>query len=137
MMNKTIYGLMLMLGCSAAATAQTSLAGMGEYQYDDVMQLWRNTGNAAGLTVDSTRNRGIAMFDLSHREGDYHRVQEGGQRNQLEFFTERYQTIGKYLYGYGKFRFNMWHTPSLVIMALRRAWNAPCVPATSIASNIN
>ena len=124
MMNKTIYGLMLMLGCSAAATAQTSLAGMGEYQYDDVMQLWRNTGNAAGLTVDSTRNRGIAMFDLSHREGDFHRVQEGGQRNQLEFFTERYQTIGKYLYGYGKFRFNMGRTKERAWCDVMRPYNS-------------
>ena len=38
MMNKTFLGLMLILGCPAAATAQTTLAGMGEYQYDDAMQ---------------------------------------------------------------------------------------------------
>lgn len=28
MMNKTIFGLMLILGCPAAATAQTTLAGI-------------------------------------------------------------------------------------------------------------
>ena len=124
MMNKTFLGLMLILGCPAAATAQTTLAGMGEYQYDDAMQLWRNTANAAGLTVDSARNRGVAMFDLSHREGDFHRVQEGGQRNQLEFFTERYQTIGKYLYGYGKFRFNMGRTKQRAWCDVMRPYNS-------------
>lgn len=124
MMNKTFLGLMLILGCPAAATAQNSLAGMGEYKYDDATQLWRNTGNAAALTVDSARNRGIAMFDLSHREGDFHRVQEGGQRNQLEFFTERYQTIGKYLYGYGKFRFNMGRTKERAWADVMRPYNS-------------
>ena len=124
MMNKTFFGLMLILGCPATATAQNSLAGMGEYKYDDAMQLWRNTDNAAGLSVDSTRNRGIAMFNLSHSEGDYHRVQEGGQRNELEFFTERYQAIGKYLYGYGKFRFNMGRTKERAWCDVMRPYNS-------------
>ena len=73
------------------------------------------TGNAAGLSLDSAANRGIAYFDVQHREGDYRRVQEGGQRNQLEFYTERYQKISPILVGYGSFRFDMDRTKD-------RAW---------------
>ena len=42
-------------------------------------------------------------------------MQEGGQRNQLSFQTERYQAIGKYLVGYGSFNFGMDRTKD-------RAW---------------
>ena len=73
-----------------------------KYQLADERQLWGESLNAAGLAhdmCDSADNRGVAFFDLMHRSGDYHRVQEGGQLNQLRFFTERYQKIGKYLYG--------------------------------------
>ena len=82
----------------------------GYYQLADERQLWRTGDNAAGLALDmrdSSDNRGVAFFDLRHRSGDYRRVQEGGQQNQLRFFTERYQKIGKYLYGYGSFDFDM------------------------------
>ena len=101
-----------------------------QYRYQDATQLWRLTDNAAGLGLDAgardlnkaigdpqTRvyNRGYAEFALEHRSGDYHRVQEGGQRNQLTFETERYQRIGHYLVGYGHFLFGMDRTKD-------RAW---------------
>ena len=83
------------------------LAQEAQYRYADATQLWRLTNNAAGLSLDSATNRGIAYFDFQHREGDYHRIQEGGQRNQLEFYTERYQRINPILVAYGSFRFDM------------------------------
>ena len=87
----------------------------GEYRFLDATQLWRLTDNAAGLGLDNSENRGYAAFSLEHRSGDYHRVQEGGQRNQLTFETERYQKIGQFLVGYGHFRFDMDRTKD-------RAW---------------
>ena len=91
------------------AAAQGAAAQEGSYRYADAMELWRLTQNAAGLSIDNPYKvgRGYAHFDLSHRSGDYHRVQEGGQRNMLAFDTERYQNIGKYMKGYGRFTFGM------------------------------
>ena len=91
------------------------------YRLSDNRQLWHQTRNAAGMafdfaTEDSTQNRGYAMFDVQHQDGDYHRVQDGEMRNNLRFYTERYQKIGKYLYGYGSFDFNMGRTKD-------RAWS--------------
>ena len=86
-----------------------------QYRYQDATQLWRLTNNAAGLGLDNSANRGYAEFGLEHRSGDYHRVQEGGQRNQLTFEAERYQHIGRYLVGYGHFLFDMDRTKD-------RAW---------------
>jgi hypothetical protein len=79
----------------------------GAYRYADATQLWRTTGNAAGLSLDSSANRGMAAFTLQHKSGDYHRVQEGGQQNLMRFEAERYQTVGRYLTGYGRFSFDM------------------------------
>lgn len=116
MMNKKIYILTFALLASATSMAQNNLTDEGQYRYYDATQLWRNTDNAASLTLDSTSNRGKAEFYMSHVSGTYHRVQEGNQTNTLQFYTERYQKIGNYLYGYGKFDFNMGRTK-------QRAWS--------------
>ena len=107
----------------SSATAQES-----NYRYADATQLWRLTDNAAGLSLDAQfsrpYNRGYAEFDLQHREGDYRRVQEGGQRNQLAFRTERYQRVGKYLVGYGKFHFDMDRTKDRAWCDVMRPYNS-------------
>ena len=108
------------VGCGSVATLHAQVTA-DSYRLSDQQQLWHQTHNAAGMTfdlaaADSTRNRGVVYFDFRHEEGDYHRVQDGGMRNNLRFFTERYQTIGKYLYAYGSFDFNMGRTKN-------RAWS--------------
>ena len=133
MTNKThtIGWLLLCLGCLAHTNG---LAQQSEYRYDDATQLWRLTDNAAGLTLDSARNRGVAYFDLQHHEGDYRRVQEGGQKNQLEFYTERYQHIGHLLVGYGSFRFDMDRTKDRAWCDVMRPYNAnPFFPGSSVS----
>ena len=110
MTNKIIPISFACLLCCNSVAAQEGL-----YRYQDATQLWRLTDNAAGLGLDNSENRGYAEFGLEHRSGDYHRVQEGGQRNQLSFETERYQHIGRFLVGYGHFRFDMDRTKD-------RAW---------------
>lgn len=102
MMNKKYIAIVSIITIASGTYAQEA-----QYRYADATQLWRLTDNAAGLSLDSAENRGIAYFDGQHSEGDYHRIQEGGQRNQLEFYTERYQRISPILVGYGSFRFDM------------------------------
>ena len=114
-MTSNNYSHRLLALCSACCVFGATMAQEGHHRYDDAMQMWRLTENAAGLSIDHVRNRGYAEFDLQHAEGDYRRVQEGGQRNQLSFQTERYQSVGKYLVGYGRFSFGMDRTKD-------RAW---------------
>ena len=118
--------------------AQQPLVSIDSYQYADETQLWRLTGNAAGLSLDpekldSSANRGIAYFNAYHQEGDYHRVQEGGMNNHLEFYTERYQKIGRYLYGYGSFRFDMGRTKNRAWSDVLRSYNSnPYISGSSV-----
>jgi len=116
-MKITLLSLLSLFGLQA--TAQE-----GEYRYDDVTQLWRLTQNAAGLGLDNSRNRGFAEFDFEHRGGDYFRVQEGRQRNQLQFNTERYQRIGQFLVGYGRFTFDMDRTKERAWADVMRPYNS-------------
>ena len=105
-----------------------------EYRYDDAMQLWRLTDNAAGLGIDNSRDRGYAEFNVEHRDGDYHRVQEGGQRNQLKFTTERYQQISMLLMGYGRFQFDMDRTKDRAWCDVMRPYNSnPFFSGSSIS----
>ena len=127
-MNKTIL-VLLALSLPLASLAQES-----QYRYADANQLWRQTDNAAGLSLDSAANRGVAYFDLQHREGDYRRVQEGGQKNQLEFFTERYQRISSILVGYGSFRFDIDRTKDRAWCDVMRPYNSnPYFSGSSIS----
>ena len=107
---------------------------IAQYRYADATQLWRLTDNAAGLSLDSGQNRGVAYFDLQHHEGDYRRVQEGGQKNHLEFFTERYQKISTLLVGYGSFRFDMDRTKDRAWCDVMRPYNSnPYFPGSDIS----
>ena len=83
--------LIISIVCNIAVQAQHITKQ--NYAFADETQLWRLTGNAAGLSLDSAQARGVAIVDYSHRSGDFHRVQEGSQTNNLELFTERYQKI--------------------------------------------
>ncbi len=115
--------------------AQTEMTAE-KYQLADERQLWSESQNAAGLAHDlrdSSDNRGIAYFDLSHQSGSYHRVQEGNQQNQLRFFTERYQKIGRYLYGYGSFDFDMGRTKERAWSDVLRTYNSdPFISGSSV-----
>src|SRR5574344_1104774 len=107
MMNKwcelSVVMLMLTLNISAQETDTSNTYDKNIYA--DAVQLWRSTMNPAGLTRDSLMNRGTAYFDFCHKEGSHHLVQDGNKENRLGFYADSYQTIGKYLYGYGRFNF--------------------------------
>ena len=107
-----------------AQTPSDSLVGEPEYRYKNLTQLWHNTSNAAGLSLDDSPNRGFASIGFNHRGGDYHRVQEGGAMNNMQFFTERYQRLDRYLYSYGKVDFNLGRTKDRAFADQYRPYNS-------------
>lgn len=121
------WGRLFLLMFTLPTMAQTpsdSLVGEPEYRYKNLTQLWHNTSNAAGLSLDDSPNRGFASIGLNHRGGDYHRVQEGGAMNNMQFFTERYQRLGRYLYSYGKVDFNLGRTKDRAFADQYRPYNS-------------
>ena len=121
------WGRLFLLMFTLPTMAQTpsdSLVGEPEYRYKNLTQLWHNTSNAAGLSLDDSPNRGFASIGFNHRGGDYHRVQEGGAMNNMQFFTERYQRLGQYLYSYGKVDFNLGRTKDRAFADQYRPYNS-------------
>ena len=105
-MNKwSILPLMLALA-NVSALAQGDMNSKGTYEYQDAQEIWRNTNNAAGLGLDSLTSRGVTYFELSQESSDHYLVQNGDKKNTIYFLSERYQQIGKYLVGFGRFEFN-------------------------------
>lgn len=100
-----LAGLTLFIGTLHAQDAE--LQTKERYEYADAAQLWRRTLNPAGLSRDTLIERGITYFDINQQDGTHYLVQDGDKQNRLIFTSERYQKIGKYLYGYGCFTFDM------------------------------
>ena len=97
-MKKLFLSILLVSSFFNVMAQEKNIVTRERYKLMDETQPWRMTQNAAGMSLDiekfdSTANRGIAYFDYTHQDGDYHRVQEGDMVNQLRFFTERYQQI--------------------------------------------
>ena len=124
MKNKRNITILAMVLTVCTVNAQQTTSALGEYRFDDATQLWRLTDNAAGLGIDTTRNRGYAQIGYYHHSGDYTRVQEGTRSNQLRFETERYQKIGKYIYGYGRFDFDYGRVNNRTWCDVRRPYNS-------------
>lgn len=118
-----LSSVMLSLPVLAQTGNTSELKGEAEYRYNDLIGLWHNTDNATGLAIDSSENRGYAAFSYFHHGGSYHRVQEGGMANHLQFGTERYQKLGKHLYGYGRFDFDMGRTKDRAYADQYRIYN--------------
>lgn len=133
------WGRLFLLMFTLPTMAQTpsdSLVGEPEYRYKNLTQLWHNTSNAAGLSLDDSPNRGFASIGFNHRGGDYHRVQEGGAMNNMQFFTERYQRLGRYLYSYGKVDFNLGRTKDRAFADQYRPYNSnPYQSGSAIAGS--
>lgn len=112
------------LSLTMVLTALPSMGQEGQYRLAEATQLWRLTDNAAGLGLDSTQNRGYALFNAEHQSGDYARVQEGTQTNQLRFQAERYQAVGRYLHAYGRFDFDYGRTKNRAWADVQRPYNS-------------
>lgn len=135
---KRLYLITILTLTALAVHAQQPRVNIDTYKYADEVQLWRLTGNAAALSLDpeqcdSSANRGVSHLTLSHQSGDFHRVQEGGVQNHLAFFTERYQKIGRYLYGYGSFHFDMGRVKDRAWSDVMRTYNSnPFISGSSV-----
>lgn len=68
---------------------------------------WLNTGNAAGLGRYNIQSHGISQLSYSSESGSYHRAQEGNSLSGINFYTERYDKLGKHLNVWGSFHFTM------------------------------
>ncbi len=129
----SLCAAMLAMGCGCTS-AQDALPGVSEYMYADAMALWRHTVSAAGLTLDSLTQRGYSSIGVNHQSGDYHRVQEGRQTNSVGFYSERYQSIGRYLYGYGSFAFEQGRTKGRAWSDVMRTYGSnPFLSGSSVA----
>jgi len=130
----SIVSIVSIASIASITPIEVAAQNEGQYRLADATQLWRLTDNAAGLGIDNSDNRGYAEFDFQHSEGDYRRVQEGGQRNQLKFDTERYQRIGQMLVGYGRFTFGMDRTKDRSWCDVMRPYNSnPFFSGSSIS----
>lgn len=137
MMNK-ILTIALLMPCMAvaqnASTEITPKVTEATYRYADAIQAWNATANAAAMTIDSTAARGYAEVSAGRTTGSYHRVQEGASQNQLSFYAERYQPMGRYLYGYGSFRFTQSRTDDRAWSDVMRTYESnPFFPGSAVS----
>lgn len=135
--HKTLtLGLLASATMFLPTTLQAQTIDESAYRLADAASLWSTTTNAAGLTLDDRVDRGVAMMEAGHESNDFHRVQEGNQDNGLRFFTERYQHLGRYLYGYGKFDFDMGRTKNRRWSDVRRTYNSnPFISGSEVSGS--
>mgnify|MGYP003574873242 CR=1 FL=1 len=67
--------------------------------------VWKNSGNAAGLTKDSLIVFGKTNLRYQNINGSYKLAQQAKNNQQLTFETERYLQLGKSLF-YGRFSYS-------------------------------
>ena len=124
MMIKNILSITAMLVAITASAQNDSLMNQGRYDYELSKSAWQGSNNAATLSLQNHINFGKAYFNYSHKGGDFYRVQEGDMNNRLQFFTESWQKLGKYLYAYGKFDFNTGRTKNRSWTDVMRPYNS-------------
>ena len=133
-MTTKIGMLLAAVGSFFTMQAQAQHHASTQYRYNDAVQLWNLTDNAAGLGVDSLHQRGIASVTFQHDKNTLKRAQEEGMNNQLTAYTERYQNIGQYLVGYGSFSFNMQHQKDKTWSDVYRSYNSnPFIVGSDVA----
>lgn len=101
--------LMCLLFCLVISQAQEIKQGISKERYDyaNTFQLWKPGGNPARLSLDTMQSRAMHYFSFSHNDATHYLVQNGDAENKVQFHSESYRKIGRYLYGYGKFSFDM------------------------------
>lgn len=97
----------LVLLCTSTALPAQNAVNFEEHQLTTVLNPWLTNSNAAGLAVTTYKNHGVSSLGYHTQEGDYHRAQEGNKLNRFDFFSERYDRIGKNWLAWGSFEFNM------------------------------
>lgn len=76
-----------------------------EHNLTTVLHPWLQVNNAAGLGLTNIKSHGLTALGYFTEGGDYHRAQEGNLRNGLNFYSERYDKLGKNWNSWGSFNF--------------------------------
>ncbi len=105
-MRKHIILILSLLAFTLILRAQSPLQ-MEEYELNVLLHSWTQTQNAAGLGLSTIKAEGITELGYNQNAGDYHRAQEGNARNGIDFYSERFDQIGKNLVSWGSFNFKM------------------------------
>jgi hypothetical protein len=86
--------------------AQSSVQ-MEEHDLSPIINPWLQVTNAAGLGLSTVNVHGVTELGYFSESGDYHRSQQGDNRSGLNFYSERYDKIGKNWKSWGSFNFVM------------------------------
>ena len=78
-----------------------------EHELTSATNPWLQITNAAGLGISNAKSHGITELGYNLESGDYHRAQQGNERSGLNFYSERYDKIGKNWTSWGSFNFVM------------------------------
>jgi hypothetical protein len=105
-MQKHIFILLLSITFTAISSAQ-SLVYPEEHELTQLLNPWSMFQNAAGLGVSPIKTHGVTELGYNKNNGDYHRAQEGSDLSGLNFYSERYDKLGKNWLVWGSFDFQM------------------------------
>jgi len=102
-MRKYQYILILLIS-AIHITAQEPVQ-REEHDLSLAIYPWLQIKNAAGLGLTNIKSHGLTELGYNTEGGDYHRAQEGNQRSGLNFYSERYDNLGKNWKSWGSFNF--------------------------------
>ena len=105
-MQKQFLILILSISLTAFSSAQ-SLVYTEEHELTQLLNPWSMFQNAAGLGVSPVKTHGLTELGYDKNNGDYHRTQEGNDLSGLNFYSERYDKLGKNWLVWGSFDFQM------------------------------
>jgi len=105
-MYKQILISILCVAISAFSSAQSNVYPE-EHELTQLLNPWCMLQNAAGLGVSPLKTHGITELGYDKNSGDYHRAQEGNDLSGLNFYSERYDKLGKNWLVWGSFDFQM------------------------------
>lgn len=105
-MRNHIITILILLFTYVFVNAQ-SIVQNEEHELSVLLNPWTQVQNAAGLGLSTIVTHGVTELGYNISNGDYHRAQEGNERNGLNFYSERYDKLGKNWAVWGSFNFIM------------------------------
>lgn len=105
-MRKHIISIILLLFIFTLANAQV-LVQSEEHELSTLLNPWTQIQNAAGLGLSPVVTHGVTELGYNISGGDYHRAQEGNERNGLDFYSERFDKLNENWAVWGSFNFIM------------------------------
>ena len=133
-MRKITY-IFLFLGSVITLNAQTGIQ-LEEHQQTTINNPWLQLDNAAGLGVSKVKPHGITELAYQNEGGNYRRAQQGNERNGLNFYSERFDKIGKNWSSWGSFNFTLDREKNRAWSDVFSTYNSnPYIYGSSLAGN--